>query len=104
MELRQLRYFVAVADTLNFSRAAESMFVSQSSLSKQISDLEQELGVLLFRRSKHNVELTEAGLLLMDEAKAILLRSEKLAPLLQQADQGVSRTICLYRHRRQGGQ
>ena len=86
MELRQLRYFVAVADTLNFSRAAESMFVSQSSLSKQISDLEQELGVLLFRRSKHNVELTEAGLLLMDEAKAILLRSEKLAPLLQQAD------------------
>lgn len=78
------------------------MFVSQSSLSKQISDLEQELGVLLFRRSKHNVELTEAGLLLMDEAKAILLRSEKLAPLLQQADQGVSRTICLYRHRRQG--
>ena len=56
MELRQLRYFVAVADTLNFSRAAESMFVSQSSLSKQISDLEQELGVLLFRRSKHNVE------------------------------------------------
>lgn len=87
MELRQLRYFVAVADTLNFSRAAESMFVSQSALSKQISDLEQELGVLLFRRSKHNVELTEAGILLMDEAKAILLRSEKLAPLLQQANQ-----------------
>lgn len=84
MELRQLRYFVAVADTLNFSRAAESLFVSQSALSKQISDLERELGALLFRRSKHNVELTEAGKLLLDEAKAILLRTEKLSPLLQE--------------------
>lgn len=87
MELRQLRYFVAVADTLNFSRAAESMFVSQSALSKQVSDLEQELGALLLRRSRHNVELTEAGKLLLDEAKAILLRSEKLAPLIQQAQE-----------------
>ena len=83
MELRQLRYFVAVADTLNFSRAAESLYVSQSALSKQISELEQELGVSLFDRDRRNVSLTAAGQLLLPEAKDILIRSEKLVPLLR---------------------
>ena len=83
MELRQLRYFVAVADTLNFSRAAESLYVSQSALSKQISELEQELGVALFDRDRRSVALTSAGQLLLPEAKDILMRSEKLVPLLR---------------------
>ena len=83
MELRQLRYFVAVADTLNFSRAAESLYVSQSALSKQISELEQELGVTLFERDRRNVALTRAGRILLNEAKGILIQSEKLVPLLR---------------------
>ncbi len=83
MELRQLRYFVAVADTLNFSRAAESLYVSQSALSKQISELEQELGVTLFERDRRNVALTQAGRVLQTEAKGILIQSEKLVPLLR---------------------
>ncbi len=83
MELRQLRYFVAVADTLNFSRASESLYVSQSALSKQISELEREMGVTLFNRDKRNVELTSAGRLLLPEVKNILFQSEKLIPLLQ---------------------
>lgn len=86
VELRQLRYFVAVADTLNFSRASESLYVSQSALSKQIADLEQELGVILFQRDKRMVELSPAGRILLEEAKAILFRSEKIAPLLQKID------------------
>lgn len=83
MEFRQLRYFVAVADTLNFSRASESLYVSQSALSKQIADLEQELGVLLLERDKRNVRLTRAGELLLPEAKQILMQTEKLLPLLR---------------------
>lgn len=83
MELRQLRYFVAVADTLNFSRASESLYVSQSALSKQVAELEQELGVMLLERDKRSVQLTRAGELLLPEAKSILMQSEKIAPLLR---------------------
>ena len=55
MEIRQLKYFAAVADTLNFSRAAETLFISQSALSKQIADLERELGMVLLQRDKRSV-------------------------------------------------
>ena len=58
MEIRQLKYFAAVADTLNFSRAAETLFISQSALSKQIADLERELGMVLLQRDKRSVRLT----------------------------------------------
>ena len=57
MEIRQLKYFAAVADTLNFSRAAETLFISQSALSKQIADLERELGMVLLQRDKRSVRL-----------------------------------------------
>lgn len=84
MELRQLYYFVAVADTLSFSRAAEALYVSQSALSKQMAGLEEELGVLLFTRGgKRSIALTREGELLLTEAKEILMRSEKLVPLLR---------------------
>lgn len=83
MELRQLRYFAAVADTLNFSRASESLYVSQSALSKQVAELEQELGVVLLERDKRSVRLTRAGELLLPEAKSILMQSEKIAPMLR---------------------
>lgn len=61
MELRQLKYFVKTAQTLNFSEAARALFVTQSTLSQQIRCLEQELGVELFQRSSHSVALTESG-------------------------------------------
>ena len=80
MEIKQLRYFIAVADTLSFSRAAESVYLSQSALSRQISELEQELGVPLFIRSTRSVELTEAGRALQLHAKELISYWEKLVP------------------------
>lgn len=88
MELRQLRYFVAVAESLNFSRAAEVLYISQSALSQQVADLEREMGVELLRRSKRMVELTDAGRLLLPEAKKLLYQSEKLIPHVRHAGQG----------------
>lgn len=83
MEIRQLRYFIAVADTLSFSAAAESVFLSQSALSRQIMALEKELGLPLLKRSTRKVELTEAGQILKRSAKDIISRWEKLEPELK---------------------
>jgi DNA-binding transcriptional LysR family regulator len=76
MELRHLRYFAAVAEHRNFTRAAEHNFVAQPALSQQIGRLERELGTTLFARDKHTVELTPAGQLLLPHAKRILADAE----------------------------
>lgn len=76
MEIRQLRYFVAVAQNLSFSEAARRLFVTQGTLSQQIRQLEDELGSVLFERSSHSVSLTEAGMYLLPLAEDVL-RSSK---------------------------
>src|SRR5439155_20869376 len=76
MELRHLRYFVAAALEENVSRAALKLHVSQPALSRQIRDLEDELGFLLLERSAKSVRLTEAGRAFLTEARAVLQRAE----------------------------
>ena len=77
MELRHLRYFVAVAEALNFTKAAQRMCTVQPSLSQQIKDLEHEVGVQLLRRSNRKVELTEEGKAFLKEALLSLEHAEK---------------------------
>jgi LysR family transcriptional regulator, hca operon transcriptional activator len=76
MELRLLRYFVAVAEELNVTRAAEHLHTAQPSLSQQIRQLEGVVGVPLFHRDKHRLQLTEAGRVLLPTAKSILASVE----------------------------
>ncbi|MEK3881395.1 LysR family transcriptional regulator [Paenibacillus sp. PL2-23] len=78
MELRQLQYVIQIAAEKNFSRAADKLHIAQPSLSQQLSKLEQELGVLLFRRTTNSVELTQAGQVFVDKSQVILDAVEQL--------------------------
>jgi DNA-binding transcriptional LysR family regulator len=72
MELRHLRYFVAVSEELNFTRAAEKLRLTQPSITRQIRDLEEEIGVRMFDRSKNRISLTTEGTLFLADARIIL--------------------------------
>jgi DNA-binding transcriptional LysR family regulator len=85
MELRQLRYFVTLAEELHFGRAAAHEHIVQSALSQQLQRLERELGVLLLDRTTHHVELTAAGSAFLLEARQILAQVERAAVAAQRA-------------------
>jgi DNA-binding transcriptional LysR family regulator len=88
MELRHLHYFIAVAEELHFSRAAERLHISQPPLSQQIRDLEEELGVKLFERSKRQVHLTEAGKAFLERSYLVFAQLEQAIAVTQQIGQG----------------
>jgi DNA-binding transcriptional LysR family regulator len=93
MELRHLRYFIAVAEQLHFRHAAEIVHVAQPALSNQIKQLEEEIGVTLFDRSRHKVRLTPAGKAFYEAAQAILKKTNEAVIEARKAEQGDAGTI-----------
>jgi DNA-binding transcriptional LysR family regulator len=85
MEVRQLRYFVAVSEELHFGRAAQREHIVQSALSQQIGRLEREMGVRLLDRDTHHVELTPAGSAFLSEARLVLMALERASTIARRA-------------------
>src|SRR2546429_6863863 len=88
MELRHLRYFVAVAEALNFTRAAEKLHLAQPSLTRQIHNLEEEIGVQLLNRSRSHVALTAEGRAFLVDARRVLALAVESVAAVQRLSRG----------------
>ncbi|EMG37862.1 transcriptional regulator [Desulfocurvibacter africanus PCS] len=95
MDVRQLRYFLAVAEELHFGRAAERLHMAQPPLSQQIRKLEEELGATLFRRTSRSVVLTRAGEVLLVEARDILRAMDRATQKVRDTAHGLAGTIVM---------
>lgn len=95
MELRHLRYFLTVAEEMNFTRAAERLMIAQPPLSRQIKDLEEELGTPLFIREHHALTLTEEGVLFRDYASRIVSLADQSLEEMKDFGSGLSGTLYL---------
>ena len=93
MELRHLRHFVAVADALNFTKAAEELHLAQPSLTRQIHNLEDEIGVRLFDRAKNKVTLTAEGRAFLGDAKRLLAQAAESVNSVQRLSHGQTGTL-----------
>lgn len=93
MELRKLKYFIATAEALHFRRAADLVHVTQPALSKQIQELEEEIGVRLFERSNRKVELTAAGQIFYERARVILESTNKALHEARGVGRGLAGTV-----------
>lgn len=95
LDFRRLRYFLAVCEELNVSRAAQGLHMAQPALSKQMKQLETDLGLQLFDRVSRGVQLTEAGQLLLEQARRIFVQIEQTQSLIQRVGRGEVGQISL---------
>ncbi|NWK83624.1 LysR family transcriptional regulator [Staphylococcus sp. GSSP0090] len=95
MELKTLHYFVRIAKEESITRAANALHITQPTLSRQIKDLEKELGVKLFNRSNHNIHLTDEGLLLKNRAEALLEMSDKIQEEFKVIDKNIEGNVYI---------
>lgn len=95
MEVRMIKYFMVVAEELNITRAAEKLHIAQPPLSRQLQNLEEELGTKLFIRGKRKLQLTEEGLLLKKRGEQILTLIEKTEEEIKEVQKGVSGTLYI---------
>ncbi|MET9133575.1 LysR substrate-binding domain-containing protein [Streptomyces antibioticus] len=95
LDLRQLRYFVAVAETEHVGRAAERLHMSQSPLSRQIAQLEQNLGLTLFERGQQRIRLTRDGKVFLAETRALLQHADRLENLGRRLGRGDEGGLCI---------
>lgn len=95
IEHRHIRYFLAVAEHLHFGKAADQLYIAQPGLSRQIKQMEQSLGILLFERNNRNVSLTEAGLFLQEELKVQLQNIENILGHAKLIHAGLEGTLKL---------
>src|SRR5213593_5206398 len=104
MELRHLRYFLAVGEALNFTKAAAQLRVAQPALSRQVQDLEDEIGVDLMKRSPRGVTLTAEGKLFLDEVRELLRRAdESVEKVRAPGSRRIRRAACRLRAVPHGG-
>ena len=95
VELKQIKHFVAVAEELNFRRAAERLHITQPPLSQSIKSLEETVGVKLFERNTRGVQLTKAGEAFLGESLEILSAAQRSISVARQAAQGEIGTLRL---------
>lgn len=95
LDLRQLRYFIAVAETENVGRAAEQLYISQSPLSRQIRQLEEQLGVQLFERSRQRIRLTQEGRDLLGEVRTLMANASRVEAFARRLGAGTAGRLAV---------